>query len=117
MTRVAVDHCMPRPSAMKTRVRETLTEFERCQTLRNRAIHQSFMPEFRGRRVEYIGRPLWHQTLRYKAGSLKTGQEQTTASLKEVSFQLTSLAIEMKFLVIDLDTFLAKRRRRRVPKE
>ena len=113
MTRTALAQCLPRPSAIKSEVERLLNEFSACQTLRNRAIHQSIQPQINGDRLEFIGRPLWHQTMRYKDGALKPGLENGSEALRETNFRCTILVFEMRGAVTRLEEFLAKRRQRR----
>lgn len=115
MTRAALEACMPKPSTMKGQVDAVLVKFEEQQTLRNRAIHQSFFTEFTpGGRIEMLGRPLWHQTLRYASGELKPNLEQSVEILDNLAFELTGLTFEMRAVLNDLSAFLETRRRRRL---
>lgn len=114
MTRVALAECLPNPSAIKTKLEQVFVEFAVCQTLRNRSVHQSFFTEIDGDGLTFIGRPLWHQTQRYKKGVLKPGLENKPDSLRDTGNRITGLVFWMRDVKEQLFVFLTARRERRL---
>ena len=111
MTKTALSICMPRRSAIRQRIETLLVEFDDCQTLRNRSIHQSLVPRLEDEDLAFTGQPLWHQTLRYTKKGLKPGQGQSPDQLEETFFRIQQLSFEMQDALRDLAAFLRRRRR------
>ncbi|MEG3148213.1 hypothetical protein U1839_26495 [Sphingomonas sp. RT2P30] len=116
MTGIALEECMPRPSALKAKITAVLAEFKACQTLRNRSIHQSIFPVIRDGKLANVGMPLWHQTIRYKGGALKPGLEISAEQLSETNHQITLLVFALRGVVDELSEFLGARKKRRLRK-
>ena len=116
MTRTAIAHCFRRPCNMKTELIELLAKFERCQALRNKAVHASLIPIIKRKKLHHFVRPLEHQTLRFKAGALKPGRQFSLKELADADEQLFVLALEMKQAVRLLAAQLGERKRKRLLK-
>ena len=116
MAEIALEECLPRPSAIKTEIKDVFLEFRACQTQRNRAIHSSRIPKIHRSKLTWHHRPLWHQTHRYKGGALKPGLDISSESLRDTDEKVLLLALRMKGLAADLEQFLATRAKRRARK-
>lgn len=114
MVSEAMAVAMPRKSNLEERVKKNLMEFKDCQTLRNRSMHASAVPELSADGVSWHGRPLWHQTTRYKNGKLKETSRFTYDDLDDAELRISLLVIDMRELAQDLEAFFAKRKKARL---
>ena len=113
MVKEAAIFAFPRKAALRCRLGELCEEFKQCQALRNRSVHASLLPEFTPDGVAWHGRPLWHQSMRYKNGAVKPASRFTFEDLCDAEFRTLCLALDMKAHCAELVEFLAMRKSRR----
>ena len=100
-----------RPSRLLDELTSCIQTAKEMNSKRNKAAHANLIPIIKRRSIRMLQIPLWHQTRRYKEGRPK--YTLTFEDVNAIAGETAGFALNLKYLISELDAFDKKRRRRR----